>query len=335
MARDIEQELDELKYQIGDLKKALAVTLLESRQGAKQAPVESEKAGETERNQYTEGSKSFEGIKGMEDIEESGDKDPAIQDMLDRMEYARGNSGESGRVTYLGVFAGGERRYRWMERGVNTDDLLQLIENRSAEKVLNCIGSNERLNILLALLKEPMSVAALVEKCGYNTTGQVYHHLKPLIAAALVSEDKNAAKGTYYVQPHRVQGLIMLLAGIHDMVSAEKTKGVWGSEAEVHKGATQVDERHIVTMKETQKIIDAFFASTDPPVLKTLSSSEKKKLVILRVIAKQFERGTRYSEGEVNRILEPIYEDFASIRRHLIEYGFMERTQDCSEYWLS
>jgi len=314
MTRDIEQELDEIKYQIGDIKKALAVTLLESRQGEKQTQADAKK---------------------IEEAEETAGQDPAIQDMLDRMEYARSNSGESGRVTYLGVFAGGERRYKWMEKGVNTDELLQLIENRSAEKVLSCIGSNERLSILLALLKEPMSVAALVEKCGYNTTGQVYHHLKPLIAAALVSEDKNAAKGTYYVQPHRVQGIIMLLAGVHDMLNAEKTKGVWGSEAEIHRGATQVDERYMVTMEETQKIIDSFFTSLDPPVLKTLSSSEKKKLVILRVITEQFERGTRYSEAEVNKILEPIYGDFATIRRHLIEYGFMERTQDCSEYWLS
>ena len=198
MARDIEQELDELKRQIDDIKKVLAVKLLESRQEQKPASVENPR---TTRN---------------------AEQDPAVRDMLDRMEYASSNEGESGRVlTYLGVFSNGDQRYKWMQSKVNTDELFLLIESRAAEKVLSCIGSNERLNIISTLLKEPMTVAALVEKCGYNTTGQVYHHLKPLIAANIVSEDKGASKGTYFVRPQQVRGIIMLLAGVHDMVASE------------------------------------------------------------------------------------------------------------------
>ncbi|MFR2551837.1 MAG: DUF2087 domain-containing protein [Clostridioides difficile] len=41
----------------------------------------------------------------------------------------------------------------------------------------------------------------------------------------------------------------------------------------------------------------------------------------------QFERGKKYSEKEVNQILESIYDDFATIRRYLIEYGFMSRNK--------
>ncbi|MFE0442266.1 MULTISPECIES: DUF2087 domain-containing protein [Aerococcus] len=41
-----------------------------------------------------------------------------------------------------------------------------------------------------------------------------------------------------------------------------------------------------------------------------------------------------YSEKEVNEILKPIYTDFAIIRRSLIDYGFMEHNQDCTEYWI-
>lgn len=28
-------------------------------------------------------------------------------------------------------------------------------------------------------------------------------------------------------------------------------------------------------------------------------------------------------------------EDYVTIRRYLIEYGFMERTNDCKEYWIN
>ena len=97
--------------------------------------------------------------------------------------------------------------------------------------MLACIGSSDRLNILLAILKKPMTVAQLVEECGYSSTGQVYHHLKPLLAADLIAEDKQEGKGVYVVQFHRVQGILMLLAGISDMVNPEYTKGNWEEES--------------------------------------------------------------------------------------------------------
>lgn len=76
-----------------------------------------------------------------------------------------------------------------------------------------------------------MTVAQLVEECGYHSTGQVYHHLKPLLAADLVAEDREK-KGCYVVQPHRVQGIIMLLAGISDMYDPRHAKGTWEIEAD-------------------------------------------------------------------------------------------------------
>jgi len=36
----------------------------------------------------------------------------------------------------------------------------------------------------------------------------------------------------------------------------------------------------------------------------------------------------------VNEIIKNRYPDFVTIRRYLIEYGFMERKPNGSEYWL-
>jgi hypothetical protein len=258
--------------------------------------------------------------------------DPALRGLLDRLEDECDESGDTGRVSYTGVFSSGGRQSVWNSKSISADALLKLIEDNTAEKVLRCIGSSDRLNILLALLKEPMSVAALVEKRGYNTTGQVYHHLKPLLAADLIAEDKNAAKGTYHVKPHRVQGIIMLLAGIRDMTDTQYTKGDW--DAEIHNGAKMVDERYMSSAEETQKTIETFFATLEPLTLKEMPSREKRKLVVLRVIAERFEPGRRYGEKEVNEVLKSIHEDFVSIRRYLVDYGFIGRTPDCAEYWL-
>ncbi|WIV12484.1 DUF2087 domain-containing protein [Proteiniborus sp. MB09-C3] len=103
---------------------------------------------------------------------------------------------------------------------------------------------------------------------------------------------------------------------------------------DMHKGAKMVDDRYFITKEEEEKVIQSMFSSMKPLRLKTFSTKEKKKIVILKKISEQFERDKRYSEREVNDIIKDIYEDFATIRRYLIEYGFMERTKDCKEYWL-
>jgi hypothetical protein len=95
-----------------------------------------------------------------------------------------------------------------------------------------------------------------------------------------------------------------------------------------------LDDRYFTTKAEEEKIIQSMFSSVDPLKLKTFSAKEKKKIVILKKISEQFDKNKRYSEKELNSIIKEIFEDFAAIRRYLIEYGFMERTNDCKEYWL-
>ena len=95
-----------------------------------------------------------------------------------------------------------------------------------------------------------------------------------------------------------------------------------------------MNDRYLITQAEAEKIIKATFESLDPPVLRVFPPKEKKKLVVLRVIARQFEPDRKYGEREVNEILKPIYGDYATLRRSLIDYGFMARTLSGTEYWL-
>lgn len=204
MERDYGKELDELKEELRQLKELITGVRYETPNAETSAH---KKVGHVEKM-------------GMMH------PDPSLCDVLDKLENSCGKRKDSGRVTYVGVFSSGGRQSTWIQNDVSADKLLSLIENKTAEKVLACIGNNDRLNILLAILKKPMTVAQLVEEYGYGSTGQVYHHLKPLIAADLVAEDgKN--KGYYVVVPHRVQGIIMLLAGISDIVDPEFTEGSW------------------------------------------------------------------------------------------------------------
>lgn len=47
---------------------------------------------------------------------------------------------------------------------------------------------------------------------------------------------------------------------------------------------------------------------------------------------KSFDKNYEYSEKEVNRILQRMYDDYVTLRRALVEYGFLDRSNDCSVY---
>ncbi|MEW9698681.1 DUF2087 domain-containing protein [Paenibacillus sp. SI8] len=103
---------------------------------------------------------------------------------------------------------------------------------------------------------------------------------------------------------------------------------------DIHKTATMVDERYNVTQEEYEKIVQKYFPEGVTGSLTTFSLQEKHKLVVLREIAKRFEADRLYSEKEINEILKEAYHDFVTLRRYLIEYGFLDRKEDGSEYWL-
>lgn len=98
-----------------------------------------------------------------------------------------------------------------------------------------------------------------------------------------------------------------------------------------HKTATMVDDRYNVTEEESQAILQKYLPSGH---LKTFDLKQKQRFVVLREIATYLQPGLKYTEHEINEILEAIYEDYVTIRRYLIDYGFLDRKPDGSEYWL-
>lgn len=103
----------------------------------------------------------------------------------------------------------------------------------------------------------------------------------------------------------------------------------------IHEHAKMVDERYVVTEEERAHILQTSFLSIEPLRLRQFSPKEKKKLVVLARIAAEFQPGHSYSEREINAVLKPIFADFATLRRYLIEYGFMQRNPDGSQYRLT
>ncbi|MDM5154293.1 DUF2087 domain-containing protein [Bacillus sp. DX1.1] len=102
----------------------------------------------------------------------------------------------------------------------------------------------------------------------------------------------------------------------------------------VHRTATMVDQRYDVTEAESEEILHSYFTEGLDGPLSSFPKKQKRKLVILKHLMKNFDSSQKYTEKEINEILERVYHDYVTLRRYLIEYGFLDRTPDGSKYWV-
>lgn len=96
-----------------------------------------------------------------------------------------------------------------------------------------------------------------------------------------------------------------------------------------------IKDNYIFTEEEKEKVIKSYFKKEgESEKLTTMPSKEKRKLIVLEHIMQNFEVGKKYTHQEINQKLEEIHPDYSTIRRHLVDYGYMERTKDCQFYWV-
>lgn len=76
-------------------------------------------------------------------------------------------------------------------------------------------------------------------------------------------------------------------------------------------------------------IKDRFFKDDK---LMQVPKKEKMKLQLFDELVKAFDRNHVYKEKEVNEILKEIYPDYAVLRRYLVDYQYLQRTDDGSQY---
>lgn len=69
------------------------------------------------------------------------------------------------------------------------------------------------------------------------------------------------------------------------------------------------------------------------PKLRVFPIKEEKRKALLPRFADLFEPNKEYTEAEVKEIIKPIYEDDATIRRYLVDYGYLGRNDEGSKYY--
>lgn len=102
----------------------------------------------------------------------------------------------------------------------------------------------------------------------------------------------------------------------------------------IHRTAKMVDERYAITQQENEEVMKKYFEKGPDGPLSDFPKKEKRKLIILKNLIKRFDTDKKYTEKEVNEILLKAYPDFVTLRRYLVEYGFLDRKRDGSSYWV-
>lgn len=85
---------------------------------------------------------------------------------------------------------------------------------------------------------------------------------------------------------------------------------------------------------ESDQIVKAFLDQENRVSL--FPTKKRKQLHVLGYLASKFQPGIRYTEREVNALLEQwhTFHDPCSLRRELYNHHFLNRLPDGSAYWL-
>ncbi|WP_158891058.1 ArsR/SmtB family transcription factor [Amycolatopsis anabasis] len=100
--------------------------------------------------------------------------------------------------------------YEW-QQGARTEALLEADWAESGA-AFAALGHPVRLQLLRHVLAGTHAVTELQELDSVGTTGQLYHHLKQLVAAGWL---RTASRGRYQVPGERIVPLLVLLAAAH------------------------------------------------------------------------------------------------------------------------
>jgi biotin operon repressor len=168
------------------------------------------------------------------------------------------------------------------------------------------VADETRLRIVGVLSQQPRSVDELATMLGLSAP-TVSHHLTRLQSIGLVEA---RAQQYYNVYSLRIEVL-------HDMARRLL------STDELTRIAGDVDQDAF-----SKKVLGNFI---ERGRLKEIPRQLKKKQAVIQWLAGHFTPGERYSERQVNELLGAYHDDFATLRRELVDMKFLVR--EAGVYW--
>lgn len=173
-------------------------------------------------------------------------------------------------------------------------------------RFLKVLADESRLKLLGLLASGEYSVGELAERLDLKEP-TVSHHLGKMQELDLV---RMRAEGTAHF--YRLNGEALQRLN-KEIFSPEKVAAL---AEDVEGDAWE------------RKVLNTFLKDDR---LTKIPDTRKKRLVILKWLAAQFEEGVRYPEPELNEIIKRYHPDTATLRREMIGNNLMRREQGV--YW--
>jgi DNA-binding HxlR family transcriptional regulator len=159
--------------------------------------------------------------------------------------------------------------------------------------VFKALADPARLRILGLLAERPRAGHELAAALGL-TPPTISHHMRRLTEAELVDVTPEAQSRIYALRTATLRALSDVPASRNPEPARD----------------------------EEEAVLRAFF---DGPRLRQIPAARKKRVIVLRHLLRRFDPDRSYPEREVNDLLREAHADVATLRRELVDYGYMRR----------
>lgn len=172
--------------------------------------------------------------------------------------------------------------------------------------VMKALADQSRLAIVNSLLERSQYVEEIAKRHGLAPS-TVSFHLRKLEQAGLVSSRKEQYYVVFRANDEMFDTTLREIVAVHPVAN----------------------ELQDVRMEEyRRKVLDTFFRHGR---LEKLPAQQKKRLIVLEQFAARFDAERSYSEQEVTALILPLFDDYCTIRRLLVDEGLVKR--DGTGYW--
>lgn len=178
---------------------------------------------------------------------------------------------------------------------MNADDM-----DRMAT-LLKALADATRLRILGALAERPHTGRDLSDRLGL-TPPTISHHLRKLEEVELIRTVPDAQRQWHHLNTEALR-------------VAQQAPTELSTEQE---SSDLRNDEHRLRAKVLRDFLDG-------ERLKQIPAQRKKRVIVLQHLVERFDPTKVYSEPEVNDALRVAHEDVATLRRELVDYGFMHR----------
>ncbi len=124
-----------------------------------------------------------------------------------------GDDADANVVTYVGHGLR-DGPVAWQVKRTWEDVLAAADDGDGLAAALTALASGPRLRIVAELARGPVATGDLAERVGQSGTGQLFHHLKELLAAGIVHQPQ---RGVYAIRPAQLVPVLTIISAAMDV----------------------------------------------------------------------------------------------------------------------